>query len=37
MLKAGALAGEYYTATDENNDLLGFTLWMPPGDDLFST
>lgn len=36
MLKAGALTGEYYTAMD-GDELVGFTMWMPPGRDLFST
>jgi len=36
MLKAGVLTGEYYTAMD-GDELVGFTMWMPPGRDLFST
>ncbi|OCH85526.1 hypothetical protein OBBRIDRAFT_739765 [Obba rivulosa] len=32
MLKPKALvSGEMYTATDENGDLVGFTIWLPPG------
>ncbi|KZT04282.1 uncharacterized protein LAESUDRAFT_658088 [Laetiporus sulphureus 93-53] len=37
MLNAGVLAGEYYAALDENGELAGFTLWMPPGQEMFST
>ncbi|KAF8815709.1 hypothetical protein BYT27DRAFT_7192432 [Phlegmacium glaucopus] len=37
MLRAGALAGEYYTAINENGEIVGYTLWMPPGQELFST
>ena len=37
MLRAGALAGEYYTATNEDGEIVGYTLWMPPGQELFST
>lgn len=36
-IRAGALAGEYYTATNENGEIVGYTLWMPPGQELFST
>ncbi|OCH89783.1 hypothetical protein OBBRIDRAFT_793938 [Obba rivulosa] len=31
------LAGEMYTATDENGSLVGFTLWLPPGENMFTT
>ncbi|KAF9528138.1 hypothetical protein CPB83DRAFT_894624 [Crepidotus variabilis] len=38
ILRAGALAGgEFYTATNEEGEIIGFTLWMPPGQDMFST
>ncbi|PPQ89987.1 hypothetical protein CVT25_009627 [Psilocybe cyanescens] len=37
MLRAGILAGEYYTATNQEGKLIGYTLWMPPGRDIFST
>jgi len=37
MLRAGALAGEFYTATNENGEIIGYTLWMPPGQEIFST
>ncbi|KAF8636155.1 hypothetical protein AX17_003750 [Amanita inopinata Kibby_2008] len=37
-LKAGIYAaGEFYIATDEEGAIVGFTLWMPPGQDMFST
>jgi len=36
-LRAGALGGEFYTATDSSGDLLGYALTMPPGTELFST
>jgi len=36
MLHAGALAGEYYTATNTDGELVGFSLWMPPGQEMFS-
>ncbi|EGO00642.1 hypothetical protein SERLA73DRAFT_178507 [Serpula lacrymans var. lacrymans S7.3] len=35
-LMAGILAGEYYNATDESGDVVGFALWMPPGEEMFS-
>jgi len=35
--RAGALAGEYYAATNGEGEIVGFTMWMPPGQDMFST
>ena len=29
------IAGEMYTARDENGTLVGFTVWIPPGRDGF--
>ncbi|KAF8346127.1 hypothetical protein F5887DRAFT_884016, partial [Amanita rubescens] len=38
MLKAGIFAaGEYYTATNDKGEIVGFTMWMPPGQEMFST
>ncbi|EMD31941.1 hypothetical protein CERSUDRAFT_119274 [Gelatoporia subvermispora B] len=37
MVQAGRIAGEYYTATDVSGELLGYALWMPPGQQMFST
>jgi hypothetical protein len=37
MIHACALDGEYYTATNEAEELVGFCLWMPPGKEIFST
>ncbi|KAH6896135.1 hypothetical protein BKA70DRAFT_786500 [Coprinopsis sp. MPI-PUGE-AT-0042] len=37
MLWAGALEGEYYIATDEAGNFAGYSMWMPPGRDLFGT
>ncbi|EFI28762.1 hypothetical protein CC1G_13788 [Coprinopsis cinerea okayama7 len=37
MLRAGALEGEYYVATDEAGKLVGYTMWMPPGKQLFES
>ncbi|KIM38174.1 hypothetical protein M413DRAFT_247359 [Hebeloma cylindrosporum] len=37
MLRAGALAGEYYIATNPAGEQIGYTLWMPPGQEMFST
>lgn len=37
LLRVGSLYGEYYEATDEEGTLLGFTMWMPPGQEMFST
>ena len=37
-LKAGIFAaGEYYTASNEKGEMVGFTMWMPPGQEMFST
>jgi len=37
IIRAGAFAGEYYTATNSDGELVGYALWMPPGKELFST
>ncbi|KJA19230.1 hypothetical protein HYPSUDRAFT_69399 [Hypholoma sublateritium FD-334 SS-4] len=37
LLRVGSLYGEYYEATDDEGNLLGFTMWMPPGQEMFST
>jgi len=38
MIKPNALiAGEMYTATDEKGDLIAFTLWLPPGQNVWTT
>lgn len=38
MIKAALhAAGEFYPALDENGELIGYALWMPPGRDLFDT
>jgi hypothetical protein len=37
MLRAGIHSGEFYTATDKTGEVIGFSLWMPPGEELFST
>ncbi|KAI0938554.1 hypothetical protein AcV5_000206 [Taiwanofungus camphoratus] len=38
MIKPIALvAGEMYTATDEDGALVGFTLWLPPGRNVWET
>ncbi|OBZ75628.1 hypothetical protein A0H81_04828 [Grifola frondosa] len=37
ILQAGIFAGEYYAATDENGNILAFTMWMPPGQEMLST
>lgn len=38
MIKAALhAAGEFYPALDENGELVGYALWMPPGRDLFDT
>ncbi|EMD31799.1 hypothetical protein CERSUDRAFT_119368 [Gelatoporia subvermispora B] len=31
------VAGEMYTAVDENDALIGFTLWLPPGSNIWTT
>ncbi|KII95585.1 hypothetical protein PLICRDRAFT_34496 [Plicaturopsis crispa FD-325 SS-3] len=36
-IKAGALVGELYLATDATGKAVGMALWVPPGEDLFST
>jgi hypothetical protein len=36
MVRACALEGEYYVARDTSG-LVGFCLWMPPGNEIFST
>ncbi|KAF8167192.1 hypothetical protein B0H34DRAFT_680726 [Crassisporium funariophilum] len=37
LLRAGALVGEYYEATNADGELVGYTMWMPPGEEMFST
>lgn len=37
LLRAGVLAGEYYEASNEEGELIGYTMWMPPGREMFST
>jgi len=38
ILKAGIFAaGEYYTATNDKGEIVGFAMWMPPGQEMFST
>lgn len=37
ILRAGVHSGEYYEATNENGELVGYTIWMPPGKEIFST
>ncbi|KZT03169.1 uncharacterized protein LAESUDRAFT_729408 [Laetiporus sulphureus 93-53] len=38
MIKPIALVvGDMYTATDESGKLAGFTLWLPPGRNLYDT
>ena len=37
MILACTLDGDYYTAVNEENELVGFCLWMPPGKVIFST
>ena len=36
-LRACVDSGEFYTATDKVGEVIGYSLWMPPGQDLFST
>ena len=36
-LRACVNSGEFYTATDEVGEVIGYSLWMPPDQDLFST
>jgi len=37
ILRAGVLDGEYYEATNDEGELIGYTMWMPPGREMFST
>lgn len=37
ILRAGVHCGEYYEATNDEGDLIGYTMWMPPGQMIFST
>lgn len=38
MIKAIAFAGGHmYAARNEQGDIVGFALWMPPGRGLFNT
>jgi hypothetical protein len=37
LFRAGVLAGEYYEASNEEGELIGYTMWMPPGREMFST
>ncbi|PPR06250.1 hypothetical protein CVT24_000922 [Panaeolus cyanescens] len=37
MVKAAVLDGEFYTATNEEGRLIGYSIWMPPGQEMFST
>lgn len=38
MIPAAAFIGEYYGAVDKNTgEILGFVIWVPPGEDLNST
>jgi len=37
ILRGAAFGGEYYTATTPEGELIGYTLWMPPGQELFTT
>ncbi|KAK2460077.1 hypothetical protein APHAL10511_007911 [Amanita phalloides] len=38
VLKAGIFAaGEFYIAANEREEIVGFTMWMPPGQEMFST
>ncbi|CAA7265027.1 unnamed protein product [Cyclocybe aegerita] len=37
LLRAGVHSGEYYEASNEQGELVGYTLWMPPGQEMFST
>ena len=34
LLRAGVLEGEYYETTNEDHELIGYTMWMPPGRDV---
>jgi hypothetical protein len=37
MIGASTVDGELYIATDDAGDLVGFSVWMPSGKELFST
>jgi ribosomal protein S18 acetylase RimI-like enzyme len=37
MIRAGALSGEFYVAQASTGEVVGFTLWMPPGQEMFAT
>lgn len=37
ILRAGVHSGEYYEATNDKGELVGYTMWMPPGNEIFST
>lgn len=37
MIRAGVLDGEFYAATNEEDDILGYVMTMPNGKVLFST
>ncbi|KAF9476013.1 hypothetical protein BDN70DRAFT_923586 [Pholiota conissans] len=37
MLRACSLRGEYYTATNTDQELVGFAAWTPPGQDMFNS
>ncbi|KAH8078064.1 hypothetical protein BXZ70DRAFT_689783 [Cristinia sonorae] len=37
MVRAGALEGEFYAATNEKDEVLGYVMTMPKGKVLFST
>jgi len=37
FLRAGVHSGEYYEATDDEGGLIGYTVWMPPKQEMFST
>lgn len=37
MIRAGVLSGEFYVAQTSTGDVAGFTLWMPPGQEMFAT
>lgn len=37
MIRACAIDGEFYTAVNEENELLGYCLWMPPKKTIYST
>lgn len=35
-IRAGALTGEFCVAENDDGDIVGYTLWMPPGQEIFS-